>query len=408
QEIFPRDVADELMLGIEQVHRTGQMTMLEFSVGEEGIPEYYEARLVSVLGSQVMGIFRDTSENKRLERAFIESEIRHRALVSSIPIGLFQIDPRSPDRFILVNRSLANMFGYDSIDRVTVLKIRDLFASPEEYGAILSVLESGNSIQGRELQMKNKDGFIFWGRISVKIARNVRGDIEYYDGVLEDITERKVAELALEQANRKLNILSTLTRHDVLNQLTAVRGYVELLEESDVDAETKRYLGIVSKAAQTIQHLVEFTKLYQEMGIKKPEWQNVEEKVRSAVSSLDMGDVALEVETASLEIYADPLLEKVFFNLAENALRHGEGMTRLRFSARISPDECRVICEDNGVGIPQEDKEKIFSKDFGKHTGLGLFLIRDILSITGMEIRETGTQGARFEISVPQGHYRVS
>ena len=69
-----------------------------------------------------------------------------------------------------------------------------------------------------------------------------------------------------------------------------------------------------------------------------------------------------------------------------------------------------IRIEDDGIGIPVHDKELIFERGFGKNTGLGLFLSREILSITNISIREVGEfqHGARFEINVPQGVYRFS
>jgi signal transduction histidine kinase len=69
-----------------------------------------------------------------------------------------------------------------------------------------------------------------------------------------------------------------------------------------------------------------------------------------------------------------------------------------------------LICEDDGVGVVADEKERIFERDFGKNTGLGLFLSREILSITGISIVETGEPGtgARFEITVPKGMYRFT
>ena len=80
----------------------------------------------------------------------------------------------------------------------------------------------------------------------------------------------------------------------------------------------------------------------------------------------------------------------------------------IRLSYRIVNSGCLVICEDNGVGVAEEDKEKIFLREFGKHTGFGLFLSREILGITGFSIRETGIpgNGARFEILIPEGSFR--
>jgi len=68
------------------------------------------------------------------------------------------------------------------------------------------------------------------------------------------------------------------------------------------------------------------------------------------------------------------------------------------------------VCEDDGMGVPAEEKEKIFERGFGKNTGLGLTLSKEILSITGITIRETGEpgRGARFEMTVPKGAYRLT
>jgi signal transduction histidine kinase len=99
----------------------------------------------------------------------------------------------------------------------------------------------------------------------------------------------------------------------------------------------------------------------------------------------------------------------VFFNLFDNALRYrGTKMTRITLSAEKSENALLIVCEDDGDGVAADEKEKIFERGFGKNTGLGLFLVRDILSLNGITIRETGMpgKGARFEILVPPGGWR--
>jgi len=109
-------------------------------------------------------------------------------------------------------------------------------------------------------------------------------------------------------------------------------------------------------------------------------------------------------------MFADPLVVKVFYNLMDNAVSHGGTITCIRFSPRRHGDDYVIVCEDDGVGVPAEEKEKIFERGFGKHTGLGLALSREILSITGITITENGRpgKGARFEITVPKGSYRFA
>jgi signal transduction histidine kinase len=100
----------------------------------------------------------------------------------------------------------------------------------------------------------------------------------------------------------------------------------------------------------------------------------------------------------------------VIYNITENALRYGEHVTTLRTSYHQQGEELIWVIEDDGVGIPAKEKSLIFNQGFGKHTGLGLFLAREILAITGMIIMETGFpgKGARFEIVVPPTTFQLA
>ena len=94
----------------------------------------------------------------------------------------------------------------------------------------------------------------------------------------------------------------------------------------------------------------------------------------------------------------------------ENSFRHGDHVTCIDFSAKEMENGLIVSYSDNGVGITSDDKKKLFRKGFGMHTGLGLFLSREILDITGITIQETGEpgKGARFEMTVPKGRWRTT
>ncbi|MDX8551647.1 sensor histidine kinase [Methanospirillum hungatei] len=118
--------------------------------------------------------------------------------------------------------------------------------------------------------------------------------------------------------------------------------------------------------------------------------------------------IRIEIDIFGVEIYADPLVEKVYYNLIENACRHGEKISQIRFYGREDVGGYVIVCEDDGIGIPDEYKKKIFNREYFKHTGFGLNLSREILDITGITIQETGTPGtgAKFEILVPRGKYR--
>ncbi|MDP3564737.1 MAG: HAMP domain-containing sensor histidine kinase, partial [Methanoregula sp.] len=230
------------------------------------------------------------------------------------------------------------------------------------------------------------------------------------DELKAEINERKRFESAIQLANRKLNTLSSITRHDILNQITAIVMYLSLAEEVVTDPTTREHLQKIEQVTQLIQKQIRFTRDYQNIGSSSPQWLNVAETEKNALTDLDLGGVKVEASLESLEVYTDFLLEKVFFNLVENSLRHGEKVTQVRFSYQETPDGLTIFCEDDGVGIPLTAKERIFKREYYRNTGYGLFLASEILSITGLAIRETGEpgKGARFEILVPPGSFRFS
>ena len=157
--------------------------------------------------------------------------------------------------------------------------------------------------------------------------------------------------------------------------------------------------------------MIRFTKQYEQIGVHDPVWQDIRTLVRTATKEVPLGKIKVKNDVPEMtEVFADPLIVKVFYNLMDNAVKYGGKITVIRFSVQESGDDHLVLCEDNGVGIPADEKKRIFDRDFGQHTGLGLFLSQEILSITGITIRETGEpgKGARFEITVPKTMYRIT
>ena len=222
--------------------------------------------------------------------------------------------------------------------------------------------------------------------------------------------ELKKSEDALSRSNQKLIILSSVTWHDIKNQLSALSGYLELSRESrDNLPLIREYLEKEMGIVRTIESQIDFSKAYQDMGKTAPVWQNVSESVQRAVAALPMREVKVEVDRPDLSLYADPLFEKVFYNLIDNALNYGgNSLTEIFVSSRETGQGLILTCEDNGAGITPGDKMHLFEQGFGRHTGLGLFLCREILSITGITLTENGKPGggACFEMNVPKGVYR--
>jgi signal transduction histidine kinase len=164
----------------------------------------------------------------------------------------------------------------------------------------------------------------------------------------------------------------------------------------------------INKSAQAIQEQLEFVKIYKDIGVKAPTWQNLNECVQNARKTLTLKGMELQEMDLDVWVLADPMFPKVVYNLIENALRHSGGAKLMTVYTIETESMLKIVFEDNGSGITPEDKVHLFERGFGKHTGLGLFLIREILKISNTQIVENSEpgRGARFEITLPSGSWR--
>ena len=183
--------------------------------------------------------------------------------------------------------------------------------------------------------------------------------------IATDLTEKRLNEVALKQSNQKLNLLSSITRHDILNKITVSKGCLVLLEDSSIDEEQKCLIQGIGRSVDEINHFVDFTQLYQEIGLQVPEWLDTREVIDRVISGLQTGDVAIWNEIPQVSILADPLLEKACYNLIENALRHGQNLTTITVSARESEEGLILSIADDGGGIPDHLKELIIERGYG-------------------------------------------
>jgi signal transduction histidine kinase len=227
-------------------------------------------------------------------------------------------------------------------------------------------------------------------------------------GMLHDITERRKILDSITLANKKLNLMYDITRHDILNKITILFGLVDMTIASQSPEERKQFLNEIRDTGDTIYRQIALTRDYQQVGINSPQWNPMKELITRVTSEFTGTGLNFISTIEHLEIYADPLLEKVIYNLVDNAIRYGKTITTISFSTRVTEKGLELICEDDGIGIETGAKEKIFDRGFGNNTGLGLFLAREILIITGITIQETGEpgRGARFIISLPMGTFR--
>jgi PAS domain S-box-containing protein len=422
-QIFSRD--EELESLYHYVKREGDTLFAEAFVspprGGKGSYVWGTASPLFDKDNNIVGAIesiRDVTEIKETEMALQENEERMKLVIEGANLGIWDRNVVTGE--VVRNRRLVEIFGYPEDELTGHVWERERIIHPDDFKKVIASLrdhfEERTPYYEIAYRLKRKDGRWIWVHDRGEVmARDETGLPLRMAGITQDITEIRQYQEALKEANRKLNLLSSVTRHDILNQITGLSGYTHLLSEIlPEEPAMRKYIDRVMELTETIRRQVVFTRDYQDMGVKAPEWQSVEDIVRWAAETAPV-EIAkkrfkLDISTGPVEVFADPMLEKVFFNLLENAIRHGEGVSEIRvsFIEKEDEDEGVIVVEDDGSGIPEEMKARIFDQAFGRHTGYGLFLSREILGITGMTITETGEvgKGARFEITVPKENYR--
>ena len=355
-----------------------------------------------------VGIIQDATTRKVMECALestmlqlVDSEEKYRNVFNATNEPLLLIDAASK-KILDFNSAVIDLYGYSRPELLS-LSLSDLSREPDDTGSLGDVKRPHN----RVCHHRRKDGSVFPADVSTALFDLKGRSVRILS--IRDLSVLQQNADALRLANSKLSLMIGITRHDILNKITVLVGFNELLKGMITDQDAIEMIRKQGKMMQLICGQIEFTRDYDNLGAKAPQWQNVQKMVQRTYAQFSGGNIPLHCDTGNLEVFADPLLEKVFYNLFDNTLRYGRGSTGIRIFSIMEEEGLLLVFEDDGPGVPREDKERIFERGFGRNTGLGLFFVKEILSITDIGISETGEpgRGARFELAIPKGGYRL-
>ena len=344
-------------------------------------------------------------ELHKKEEELVTSEKKFRSIFNTFIDIYYQTDMEGT--ILTVSPSCKKISGWDPEDLIGT-NVQDLYPEGLKRDTLIAELLKRGAVRDYLIQLKNKEGRFVDASLNCHIITDSGGTPAWIEGTIRDFTERKTAEETLALAKKKLGLLNTVTFQDIQTAVFSLSGYFQLQQQLAPDEDLKRYLSKEMEIVSTISDSLKFAGQYQNMGINPPGWQNVHHAFLYGISHLDLSKYSKITRVEGLEIFADQMLENVFFTLAENVALYGKGVTEIALTYRETPEGLVLIFSDNGRGIPPKVKEKIFERRYEKKRGMGLFLAREILSLTGITIRETGEKGtgARFEMLVPKGRYR--
>ena len=353
-----------------------------------------------------VGTITDITNQKLIGEALKDNEEKYRALTENTVDILFSTDMGGIITYVSPQ---VNKYGF--LVEEVIGKSLSILIHPGDIRRVESTLsrelEKGAQFVS-QFRIVDKWGAIYWFEEKSSLRLNISGNPVGIYGILRDISERKRVEDAIDIANKKLNLMNQITRHDILNTITGLLGCVDMAKATNSPEERELLLNDIKDLTRVIQRHITFTREYQEVGVHFPQWQNIDIILHTVLQNFQKAGIFFCVEFEKIEIYADPLLEKVFYNLVDNAIRYGVTITTISIYPQISDTGFSLVFEDNGVGVDTGQKLEIFKRGVGKNTGMGLFLTAEILAITGITIEENGIfgKGARFEIRIPNGTWR--
>ena len=372
------------------------------------------SQMIELSGKKfVHSIYLDVTEAKKMEYALMESEAKYRQLVEIAQEGVWALDKDS--RTVFVNPRMAKMLGYSESEMIGKNLVTFLGKSGSDL-AVHNLEECKLGNQGEcEFEFIQKDGAHMYVNIA---ASSIQDDTGNYIGTLAlvaDITERKKIEVTLKESrdklemmNEKLSVVGGLTRHDVRNKLSAVTGYAYILKKKHGDlADVVDGLSRMEQAVAESVKIFDFAKMYEQLGAEELTYIHVEEKLKEAATLFSGSIPTIINECHGLIVLADSFLRQLFFNFVDNTRKYGKKTTTIRVHfEKVDQDCLKLVYEDDGVGVPLENKQRLFKEGFstGGSTGFGLFLTKKMIDVYGWTITEDGEpgKGAKFTITIPK------
>jgi PAS domain S-box-containing protein len=372
---------------------------------------------MTLKGSRILhATVRDITELNKAEEA-----IKFQAdLLNNVGQAIIMVDNDRIIRFW--NKAAENLYGY-SEEQAMGHKVNELLrgTSPAEADEVKKRLMAGES-WSTELFAERKDGSV----VPVILHRTpiYNKNMEYVGAasIATDITLQKKTEADLtfslnslsesldkiQELNEKLRVVGNLTRHDVRNKLSAVNSYAYILKKKHLDqAEIVNILGRMEQAVKEAVKIFDFAKAYEQIGGEELTYINVEEKLNEAATLFSEPIPKIINECHGLIVSADSFLKQLFFNLIDNTTKYGKKTTTIKiYYEKADLNEMKLVYQDDGVGVPLENKACLFKEGFstGNSTGFGLFLIKKMIDVYGWTIVEEGEpgKGAKFTITIPK------
>jgi len=364
-------------------HRIGTTSAREFVILEKGINSMVDSL-------------------KSATKSLKDDEIFQKDLISQMPVGIF-LKRTDTGRYVFWNKASEEIFERTA-EEVIGKTDSELYPAPmadrikkEDTEALATRVE----LKYSKVTTKSKGDRVIH-MIIVPIQDSTKS-VRYLLGIAEDVTDEAI--------KLKRDLLFSITRSDILDQLAVIMTHLERAQLKATPHEMETFFTKTLGSVEAIKNQIAYERGLQDpRTMISPVWQRVSEVFDKAVRMLP-GQTAVEIScgTGDVEILADPLLPRIFLSILSLSFRlDGQSLSKIHISTHMQGDALALVYDDNGTGIPAEEKEKIFEFGYSRENAASLFLACELLGFTGITIAETGEpgKGLRFVILVPKGRFR--
>jgi len=373
----------DIIAGGDFGHRIGTTQDREFVILEKGINAMVDSL-------------------KSATKTLKDEEIFQKDLINQIPVGIF-LKKWDTGRYLFWNKASEEIFERSSEDVIGKTD-EELFSAPmterikkEDWDAQAARVE----LKYTKVSTKSKGDRVV--HMIIVPIQDSNKSIRYLLGIAEDVTDEAIT--------LKRDLLFSITRSDILDQLAVIMTYLERAQLKATHDEMQMFFTKTLGSVESIKNQIAYERVLQDPDrIISPAWQPVSLAFDQAVRMLP-GHMAVDIscEAGEIEILADPLLPRIFLSLLALSFRlDGYTFSKIHLGAGMRGDALVLVYEDNSAGIPAHEKERIFEFGYTNENATSLFLARELLGFTGITITETGEsgKGLRFEIIVAKGKFR--
>ncbi|MHA2405848.1 MAG: PAS domain S-box protein [Candidatus Hermodarchaeia archaeon] len=368
--------------------------------------------------------FIDITDWKEAQIALEESEAQFRSLFDSVPVGIFRT---APDGQIHdANPALVEMLGYKIKEELLKHKASEFYVHAEARKRWEELIKQEEVVRVFEAQFQRRDGEVIWIELNARAIRDANGEVYCYEGTLEDITERKEAEIKLMSAHQRAEFLVDLMAHDLNNINQGIMLTLELIES---DEELPKHLreGLqasldqVERSAELISNVKRFQSLESEP--RRLSTRDLSPPFHAAVRAVERAFptkqvfLSTNIQDQKYWVYGDGFLTELFFNILHNAVKMDRNpLVKIEVQAKENSNEgfVKIEVQDQGPGVPDSEKKRIFNRypngmEGVRGSGIGLTLVQRILQRYGGQIwvedriHGNHSQGANFVVLIPRG-----